>query len=114
MIGTPSSNGANGLREGNGRFATGNPGGPGNPFARRVAALRSAMLTAVTENDVQEIVAALVQQAKAGDVVAAREILNRLIGKPSDTVDPDRVELDEMQLESDLDTASICRAMRLG
>jgi hypothetical protein len=68
----------------------------------------------VTEDDLRAIVAALVKQAKAGDIAAARELLNRLIGKPLDTVDPDRLELEEMQLESDLTTASICRSIRLG
>jgi hypothetical protein len=29
-------------RDERGRFAVGNPGGPGNPFAKRAAALRKA------------------------------------------------------------------------
>ncbi len=35
-------------RDPNGRFAPGNVGGPGNPFARRVAELRQIMLDCVT------------------------------------------------------------------
>ncbi len=38
----PSTNGANGRDAATGRFLAGNSGGPGNPYAERVAALRSA------------------------------------------------------------------------
>lgn len=34
-------------RETNGRFPKGNPGGPGNPHARKVALLRAALLDRV-------------------------------------------------------------------
>ena len=44
---TPSAAG----HEANGRFARGNPGGPGNPFARRVAALRKVIIDNVSEED---------------------------------------------------------------
>jgi len=54
--GAPSStNGCNGHapsaaagRDSADRFTKGNKGGPGNPFARQVAALRSALLSAIT------------------------------------------------------------------
>lgn len=62
----PSPNGGNGRagnRDAGGRFAKGNSGGPGNPYARRVARLRSLMLEAVSDDDLKAIVAALVQQA---------------------------------------------------
>ena len=36
-------------RDVQGRFRPGNPGGPGNPFARKVAALRKALLDSVSE-----------------------------------------------------------------
>ncbi len=73
---------ANG-RDTNGRFAKGNSGGPGNPHAARVAALRAVMMEAVTEDDLRKIVAALIEKAQAGDVVAARELLDRCLGKPT-------------------------------
>ncbi len=38
---TPSTNGSNG-RDAGGRFASGNRGGPGNPYAKRTAAIRGA------------------------------------------------------------------------
>ncbi len=88
----PSSpNGANG-RDQHGRFAPGNAGGPGNPHAQQVAKLRAALLDAVTEDDLREIVAALVQAAKMGDTAAAREVLDRTIGKPVQTDLLQRVE----------------------
>lgn len=92
----PSSNGGNG-RDSRGRFAAGNPGGPGNPFARRTARLRSLMLESVSELDLRAIIVKLVEKAKGGDLGAAREVLTRLFGKPDVTVDPDLVDVDEMQ-----------------
>src|SRR5207248_10793741 len=45
---TPPAAGGHEGRDARGRFAPGNPGGPGNPFARRVAELRTALLDMVT------------------------------------------------------------------
>lgn len=70
----------------NGRFAKGNPGGPGNPHARKVAALRSALIGAVSEQDVAAIVRALVEKAKGGDVAAVKELLSRTLG-PAEALD---------------------------
>ena len=63
-------------------FKTGNPGGPGNPFAARAGRIRAALLEAVTDDDVAEVVAALVREAKAGNVPAARVLLDRTLGPP--------------------------------
>ena len=71
-------------RTARGRFAQGNPGGPGNPYARRTAALRSALLDAVTEADIRAVARALVKRAKAGEITAIRELLDRLLGKAGD------------------------------
>ena len=75
-------NGKNG-RDSRGRFVEGNPGGPGNPYARQVARLRSLIREAVSEDDLQAIVATLVDKAKKGNLTAIREVFNRLIGTPS-------------------------------
>ena len=48
----PSTNGHNG-RGLAGRFAKGNPGGPGNPHGARVAALRAVLLDTVTDADLR-------------------------------------------------------------
>ncbi|MEO6434673.1 MAG: hypothetical protein ABIP55_02780 [Tepidisphaeraceae bacterium] len=81
MSNTPSTNGTNG-REAGGRFARGNAGGPGNPHAQRIARLRSALFKAVSPADLRDVLAALLKQAKAGDVASIRELLQRLLGPP--------------------------------
>jgi hypothetical protein len=99
-------------RDSRGRFTQGNRGGPGNPFARKVAKLRSALLSAVSEDDVQAIGRRLARQAKKGDVAAAKVLLAYLIGKPAETTDPDRVDVDELQLYEEYpDGAAIGRAL---
>jgi hypothetical protein len=78
-------------RDALGRFTPGHKGGPGNPFARRSAAIRSAFLNAISQQDLQAIVRTLVEKAKAGDLVAAKLILLWAIGRPDDPVHPDGV-----------------------
>jgi hypothetical protein len=78
----PSPNG----RSARGRFASGNPGGPRNPYAKRVAALRAALLESVTEADIRAVARALVTRAKAGEVPTIRELLDRLAGKHEDAI----------------------------
>ncbi len=85
----PSVNGANGAegRDSSGRFTKGNGGGPGNPHVKQTALVRSALLSAVTVEDVGAIVKALVAQAKNGDVTAAKEIFDRCLGKSRQAID---------------------------
>ena len=106
----PSPNGDNGHNP-DGTFAKGNPGGPGNPYARRTARLRSVLLDAVSDDDLDAIVRALVDRAKSGDVVAAREIFNRLVGKPGNATDPDRLDADEAELASARDHQQLMAAL---
>jgi len=68
-------------RDKGGRFVPGNSGGPGNPHAKQVAALRSAMLSAVSEEDMQAILGRLVALARSGNVPAAKEVLDRCLGR---------------------------------
>jgi hypothetical protein len=86
----PSPNGVNG-RDAQGRFAPGNPGGPGNPFARRSAAMRTAFLEAISPDDIQAIVRMLIDKATAGDLVASKLVLLWAIGRPPDPQHPDAV-----------------------
>lgn len=46
--------------------------------------LRSALLAAVTADDIEAVARALVAQARAGEIPAARELLNRVLGKAAD------------------------------
>jgi hypothetical protein len=72
-------------RDAGGRFAHGNPGGPGaiaHERTKRARALRQALHDAVTPEDLAAVARALVDRAKAGDVAAAKELLDRIIGRP--------------------------------
>ena len=60
----------------NGRFAKGNKGGPGNPFARRTAAMRKAIIDAVTPEQLAAIAAVMVKKAQEGDVAAAKLVFS--------------------------------------
>ncbi len=90
--------GSDGGRDAGGRFAAGNRGGPGNPFARQVAALRCALLAAFTPQDLEAVAQALVRQAKEGNVAAAKLLLSYALGKPAAAVDPDTLDLHEWEL----------------
>jgi hypothetical protein len=89
-----SPDGGNG-RDSRGRFAKGNAGGPGNPFARRCAALRKAAVEAIGEEDLAALMRKLVQQALAGDVASARLVLLYAVGRPAEAVDPDTLDQQE-------------------
>jgi len=88
---------ADGGRDEHGRFAAGNRGGPGNPFARQVAALRCALLSAVTAQDIAAVAQALLRQAKEGNLAAARLLLSYTLGKPAAAVDPDTLDAQEWE-----------------
>jgi hypothetical protein len=81
MVAESNGNG----RDERGRFQKGCKPGPGNPHLRQVSQLRTALMRAVTPSDIEEVVAKLLAAAKTGDTVAAREILNRVLGTPSPT-----------------------------
>jgi hypothetical protein len=83
-------------REPNGRFAKGNGGGPGNPYARQVAVLRRALLQLVTEEEITAIAKALLEQAKKGNVSAAKLLFSYTLGQPAKAVDPDRLPAHEL------------------
>ena len=78
----PIQNGPN--RGPGGRFAKGNSGGPGSGIARKVARFRNAMFSTVKPGDVKEIIAKLIEQAKAGESWAVKLALEYLCGPPRD------------------------------
>ena len=100
----PKPNGPNDGRGEDGRFLPGNAGGPGNPYPRQVAALRNSILQAVTPKDIEEIIKAQIAQAKQGDTVAAKFILERVLGRPQ-VIDlalvAMKARIEEMRVESD-------------
>jgi hypothetical protein len=113
---TPSAEG----RQANGRFAPGNKGGPGNPFARKVAALRAAFVETVTEQDIREITYLVVFNAKAGSLEWLKFLFAYAIGKPRPVaVDPDTLDVQEFralqQSSVSADAAEkVCRGAPLG
>jgi hypothetical protein len=80
-----------------GRFTKGNPGGPGNPFARYVAKLRASMICSVTAQEIIRMADVLKAKALTGDLVAIKLFFQYVLGKPAETVDPDRLAIDEWQ-----------------
>jgi hypothetical protein len=85
----------------NGRFTMGNKGGPGNPFARQVAEIRKLLLSSVPGERLTKIVLAMVEKAEAGDVAAAKLVLQYTVGKPAEAVEPDRIELEDHRLRTE-------------
>ena len=81
-----------------GTFRNGNRGGPGNPFARRVAKLRQAMLEECAEEDLRAITRAMIELAKKGDKAAAKLVFQYTLGKPDKQVNPDRIDEDEFDV----------------
>ena len=70
------------LDVGVGRFLPGNSGGPGNPHAWQVARLRSTLLRSVSQNEMRQIVKKLVAMSVAGDLAAAKLLLDYTLGAP--------------------------------
>jgi hypothetical protein len=94
---TKSEQSSNG-RDAQGRFGPGNAGGPGNPFARKVAELRSAFINAISKEEMRDITRQLVAEAQLGDKAATKLVLQYGIGKPAPAESPDRVDHHEWQL----------------
>lgn len=78
-------------RNGKGQFIKGNKGGIGSKHEATVLgrALKKAFTAAITEQDVKDIVLGLTEKAKKGDVLAAREVFDRLWGKAPQAITGD-------------------------
>ena len=68
-------------------FQKGNPGGPGNPHAAQVARLRAMLLDSATDERMRATIDKLWSMAADGDMVAIKEIFDRLFGKPKQAVE---------------------------
>jgi hypothetical protein len=86
-------------RDARGRFAKGwrgGPGAPANPFNRRVAELRRALVEALGEGGITRLVEALLRQVENnGDLAAAELLLSHTVGKPVKACHPDLVDDNE-------------------
>jgi hypothetical protein len=95
----PSQTGADGTgRLPDGRFAVGNKLSKGNPFSRRLAGMRTALLDAVGEDQLKRVVTKMVDLAAAGDVAAATLLFQYAVGRPTRAVNPDTLDLAELRL----------------
>lgn len=74
-------------KDANGRFAKGNKAGQGNPFFAQIAKLRAELFRAVGTGDLRDILSAMTEKAKAGDVRAATLVLSYLLGRPVQHID---------------------------
>jgi hypothetical protein len=70
---------------------------PGNPFARKVAQLRAALVNFVTEDDMKHLCFVLKMRAEGGNMQAMKLLFQYVLGRPTQTVDPDRLDVDEWQ-----------------
>jgi hypothetical protein len=84
-------------RDANGRFLIGNDAGPGNPFARKTAACHAAFLERATPEEMKAIADKLIEQAKGGNVAAAKLVLQYTIGKTAPAVKPDNLDAEEWE-----------------
>src|SRR5262245_15412968 len=75
-------------RDRGGRFAPGNHGGPGNPFARPMAAFRAVMFRVVQPEDVEKAVRKLFELAGDGHLPAIKLLLQYTMGKPTAPPEP--------------------------
>lgn len=73
-------------RDENGKFAKGNPGGPGRPKKEREIKYYELTLSVVSLTDWKEIVDKAVSQAKRGDAVARKWLADYLMGEPEKNV----------------------------
>lgn len=89
--GEPLPTGHNG-REPGGRFAPGNKFARGNPNNARAQRLRNATIRAVTRADMRDVMLAMLDRAKAGEVSAAVFVRDTTIGKPVPADVMERIE----------------------
>ena len=74
-----------------GRFTKGAPGGPGRPAG--TGEHRAAVLRACGPQQVEEIIAAMVERAREGDPTAARIVLDRVLGRAAEQQSDLRLQL---------------------
>jgi hypothetical protein len=124
----PADGGRGGDHDANGRFARGNRSGvnsrfskanqahrgPGCPFLRHMARVRSALFRALTDERVEEIVAALVALVvRDGNLAAAEFLIRHCVGPELRfNIDPDAVgvlELERLRAQGQADSLGNAR-----
>jgi hypothetical protein len=83
---------ATAARRADGKFAKGNPGGPGNPHARETARILQLMRSGISDEAILDLTLKLVELGRQGDVGAIKLIFSYKIGKPQPAPQPDWIE----------------------
>jgi hypothetical protein len=78
-----------------GKFARGNKLGSGNPFNRKLAAMREQLVDLVGTPGLERLVNALLKNAEAGDLASAKVLLGYVVGQPLKGCHPDALDVDE-------------------
>lgn len=90
---TPSKPDSVGGRGSDGKFLPGNHCSKGgNKMARKTRALRSTLLRSVNSKDMRQIIDVLITKAKKGNLIAIREIFDRVLGRPLEADIIEKVE----------------------
>lgn len=74
-------------RTAGGQFAKGNQAAKGNPYTRKAAEMRKALYSAVTTDDIRQIVETLKAQAIRGDLRAIALLFDRVLGAAQAGID---------------------------
>lgn len=74
-------------RDKKGRFGEGNTYAKGNPVNSALHHFRKLVLTQTKDSDIKAVWAKLVQKAKNGEPWAIREMFDRVMGKPQQSVE---------------------------
>jgi hypothetical protein len=97
----PIANGGQTGRDDRGRFAKGNPGGPGNPNAAQVAKHRARFYRAIRGSDITlavETIRSVMKNGRDSDrLTAAKLLLDRALGS-AEAIDV-IADIEEMRLE---------------
>lgn len=70
-----------------GRISNGGHSTKSAGIDKRKNEYRQALRDAVSMDDFVAVISALVEKAKGGDIRATQELLNRLLGKPEQSID---------------------------
>ena len=95
-------------RDGNGKFAKGNPGGPGRPRRAIESQYLATLADAVGLDDWQEIVVRAIEDAKAGDKAAREWIAKYVLGNEPMTL----VKLAAMEYRSEGPEQEVANVVR--
>lgn len=92
------------IRDTGGRFRPGNPGGPGRKPEQAAEKLRRAVEEAITPDHLAAVMRRVLRQALEGNLTAARILLERTCGRPSQAPTPGAaVGMDLPSLQSSTD-----------